>query len=141
MSVLNETGGREVTIHDGLTAQEAYLEAMYRHRPALVARLKDFAKARAKERTSSRGTIGAGATIIDTGLIHNVKIGDGAVIDGAARLFNGSLMSRAASPVVIGRGVMTPDIARMAEPGFEVRAVLTDEFLAEIKAELITRLA
>ena len=109
VSVLNETGGREVTIHDGLTAQEAYLEAMYRHRPALVARLKDFAKARAKERTASRGTIGAGATIIDTGLIHNVRIGDFAVIDGAARLFNGSLMSRAGSPVVIGRGVIADD--------------------------------
>jgi len=42
---------------------------------------------------------------------------------------------------VLARGVMTPDLARMAEPGFEVRAVLTDEFLAEIKAELSARFA
>ena len=35
---------------------------------------------------------------------------------------------------------MTPDLAKMAEPGFAVRAVLTDEFLAEIKAELTARL-
>ena len=39
VAVLNETGGREVTIHEGLTAHEAYLEAMYRHRPALIEKL------------------------------------------------------------------------------------------------------
>lgn len=109
VSVLNETGGREVTIHDRLTAQEAYLEAMYRHRPALIANLKGFAQARVKALTSSRGTIGRDVTIIDTGLIHNVRIGDGAVVDGAARLYNGSLMSRCDSPVVIGRGVIADD--------------------------------
>ena len=46
-----------------------------------------------------------------------------------------------ATLAVMQKGVMTPDIARMAEPGFAVRAVLTDEFLAEIKAELASRLA
>ena len=43
VSVLNETGGREVTIHDQLTAQEAYMQAMYRHRQALIEKLKKFA--------------------------------------------------------------------------------------------------
>ena len=46
-----------------------------------------------------------------------------------------------ATLAVMQKGVMTPDIARMAEPGYEVRAVLTDEFLAEIRAELAARLA
>ena len=46
VSVMNETGGREVTIHAALTAHEAYLEAMYRHRPELVAALKRFAQAK-----------------------------------------------------------------------------------------------
>ncbi len=41
-----------------------------------------------------------------------------------------------ATLAVLGRGVMTPDLAKMAEPGYAVRAVLTDEFLAEIRAEL-----
>ena len=33
VSVLNETGGREVAISDKLSAQLAYIMAMYRHRP------------------------------------------------------------------------------------------------------------
>ena len=109
VSVLNETGGREVKIHEGLTAHEAYLEAIYRHRPALVAKLKGFADRFAASATSDRGTIGVGAQVMDAGLIHNVRIGDGAVVDGAARLCNGTLVSRADSPVVIGRGVIADD--------------------------------
>ena len=35
VSVLNETGGREVQIYDRLSAQTAYVLAMYRHKPAL----------------------------------------------------------------------------------------------------------
>lgn len=109
VSVLNETGGREVTLHDRLTAQEAYLEAMYRHRPKLVDYLKAFAARRASERRSDRGVIGAGSSIFDTGLIRNVYIGEGAVVDGAARLSNGSVMSRPDSPVLVGRGVIADD--------------------------------
>lgn len=109
VSVLNETGGREVTIHARLTAHEAYLEAMYRHRPKLVAALKRFAQAETRARTSRRGMIGRGATIVDAGLVRNVFVGDGATVDGAARLSNGSLMSRPDSPVVIGRGVIADD--------------------------------
>ena len=32
VSVLNETGGREVPIYDGLSASLAYIIALYRHR-------------------------------------------------------------------------------------------------------------
>ena len=109
VAVLNETGGREVTLHDRLTAHEAYLEAMYRHRPGLVARLKEFAQRKAKDLASDRGVIGAGAHITDVGLIRNVRIGPSAVVDGTSRLSNGSLMSRMESPVVIGRGVIADD--------------------------------
>ena len=58
VAVLNETGGREVKIHEGLTAHEAYLEAIYRHRPVLVERLKGFADGFARARTADRGEIG-----------------------------------------------------------------------------------
>jgi len=109
VAVLNETGGREVMMHEGLTAHEAYLEAMYRHRPLLVEKLKGFARDVVRAATSDRGSIGAGASVVDTGLIHNVRIGEGAVVDGAARLCNGTLVSRRTSPVVIGRGVMADD--------------------------------
>ena len=109
VSVLNETGGREVTIHDALTAQEAYMEAMYRHRPNLIANLKRMARNRVERRTASRGVIGSNVTIVDTGLMRNVYVGDAAVVAGAARLSNGSLMSRGDSPVHIGCGVIADD--------------------------------
>ena len=57
-------------------------------------------------------------------------------LDGNAALESFGKALGDATLAVMGRGVMTPDIARMAEPGFDVKAVLTDEFLAEIKAEL-----
>ena len=41
-SVLNETGGREVAIYDRLTAQTAYIMALYRHRPELAERLRSL---------------------------------------------------------------------------------------------------
>lgn len=109
VAVLNETGGREVTIHDQLSAHEAYLEAMYRHRPVLISRLKELAAKRAAERTSSRGRIGANSTIVDTGYIKNMYVGPYCKIEGAGRLKNGSLMSRQGSPVHIGYGVIADD--------------------------------
>ena len=36
VSVLNETGGREVLINDKLSAHQAYILALYRHRPDLL---------------------------------------------------------------------------------------------------------
>ena len=40
VSVLNETGGREVLINDKLSAHQAYILALYRHRPELICRMK-----------------------------------------------------------------------------------------------------
>ena len=109
VAVLNETGGREVTIHDALTAHEAYLEAFYRHRPDLITTLKRFAADRVAERTSMRGTIGDHVTIVDTGYIKNIYIGPYAKIEGAGRLKNGTLNSRAEAPIHVGYGVIADD--------------------------------
>ena len=109
VSVLNETGGREVTIHDNLSSHEAYIEAMYRHRPATVQRLKEMAKDYARSQASTIGNIGNNVTIVDTGYIKNVKIGDCCTIEGAGRLKNGTINSNATAPVHIGYGVVLDD--------------------------------
>ena len=57
-------------------------------------------------------------------------------LDGNAALETFGKALGDATMAVLGRGIMTPDLAKMAEPGIPVRAVLTDEFLAEIRAEL-----
>ncbi len=109
VAVLNETGGREVTIHDGMTAHEAYLEAFYRHRPELIAALKRFAAERVAQRSSTRGTIGEHVTIVDTGYIKNMYVGPYAKVEGAGRLKNGTLNSRKEAPIHVGYGVIADD--------------------------------
>ena len=109
VSVLNETGGREVKIFDRLSAQVAYVLAMYRHRHGLSERLNALIDQYAKERSSERGSIGSNVRIRNTRFIHGVRIGDAAVISGVNRLRNGSVMSNSVAPVCIGHGVIADD--------------------------------
>ena len=109
VSVLNETGGREVMICDRLTAQTAYIMALYRHRPEMVAGLRAAICRYVDTVTSSVGKIGAHVTIADTGYIKNVKIGDFCKIEGASRLKNGSINSNESAPVHVGVNVIGDD--------------------------------
>ncbi len=109
VSVLNETGGREVMIYDSLSAQQAYVMALYRHRPALIAAMKEMIGNYVGTVSSCIGTIGSNVVIADAGYIKNVKIGDCCKIEGTARLKNGSINSNADAPVHIGVGVIGDD--------------------------------
>ena len=109
VSVLNETGGREVLIFDRLTAQTAYIMALYRHRPEMIVRLREMIGRYVESVSSSVGTIGSNVIIVDSGYIKNVKVGDYCKIAGASRLKNGSLNSNHAAPVHIGVGVIGDD--------------------------------
>lgn len=106
ISVLNETGGREVLISDRLSAHMAYIMALYRHRPELTRRLRDITEEYADRYSSDKGKIGQHVTIINTGSIRNVRIGDHADIRGACRLDNGSIVSNKYAPVHVGDGVI-----------------------------------
>ena len=131
VAVLNETGGREVTIHDRLTAHEAYLEAFYRHRPKLISRLKQFAAERTAERTSTRGTIAEHVTIVDTGYIKNMYVGAYAKVEGAGRLKNGTLNSRQEAPVHIGYGVIADDFIVQDGSSVEDGTTLTRVYVGQ----------
>ncbi|MBQ7898569.1 MAG: DUF4954 family protein [Bacteroidales bacterium] len=109
VSVLNETGGNEVVIYDRLSAQTAYVMAVYRRRPELILRMKEMAMRYAASVTSSTGIIGEDVIIVDSGYIKNVRIGDRCRIEGAARLKNGSINSNVSAPVHIGIGVIGDD--------------------------------
>lgn len=109
VSVLNETGGREVMIYDRLTAQTAYVMALYRHRPEMVSRLRGIIGKYVESVSDSVGYIGSNVTIVDAGYIKNVKIGDCCKIEGASRLKNGSINSNEAAPVHIGVNVIGDD--------------------------------
>lgn len=109
VEVLNETGGCEVMIFDRLTAQTAYVMALFKHRPELMAKMIKMIEAYVDTVKSSAGHIGRDVTIADAGYIKNVRIGDCCKIEGASRLKNGSINSNPHAPVHIGVGVVGDD--------------------------------
>lgn len=106
VSVLNETGGREVPIYENMSAHTAYLIAMYRDRRKMVERLCTIIKIHAGELYGQRGRIGTKARIVNTGSITNVNIGAYATVSGATRLMNGTITGSEADPVRVGRDVI-----------------------------------
>ena len=108
-AVLNETGGREVPISDKLSAQQAYIMALYRHRPELIRRMKEITDYYSDKYASHTGRIGNHVTIVNTGSVRNVKIGDHCRIEGACRLENGSINSNEVAPVHVGYSVICED--------------------------------
>ncbi|MCX5635566.1 MAG: DUF4954 family protein, partial [Planctomycetota bacterium] len=109
VSAVNEAGGREIPIYDQLSAHTAYIIAFYRHRPKVVENLRKMIAEYAAKVRSSIGCIGKEAKIINCRIIKNIKIGPAAVIEGAARLENGSINSSPAALVYIGPGVFAED--------------------------------
>ena len=130
-AVLNETGGREVAINDKLSAHIAYIMALYRHRPVLTARLKEITDFYARKHASDRGRIGCHVTILNTGSIKNVRIGDHCRISGAGRLYNGSINSNEAAPVHIGQGVVCEDFIISSGSHVDDGAMLTRCFVGQ----------
>ena len=131
VAVLNETGGREVMIHDRLSAHQAYIMALYRHRPVLIERMKDIIEKYAEENASEMGTIGNHVTIVDSGYIKNVKIGDYCKIEGAGRLKNGSLNSNEHAPIHMGYGVVCDDFIISSGSHVEDGTMLTCCFIGQ----------
>lgn len=109
VSVLCETGGREIKICDYLSAQIAHVYVMYRDRTQTIARLDGLVDAYAESVRSSVGRIGNNSMIVSTRMISNTKIGSYSRIVGASRLSNVSINSRKEAPTFIGNGVIIKD--------------------------------
>ena len=131
VSVLNETGGREVRIYERLSAQTAYILAMYRHRPTLIARLNALADRFTAAQRSATGTIGRDVTIRNTRYINGVKIGDKAVVSGVSRLCNGTIVSNADAPVCVGHGVIANDFILCSGSHVEDNTTLSRCFVGQ----------
>ena len=131
VSVLNETGGREVYINDKLSAHLAYIAALYRHRPVLVAKIKEITDYYAAKHSSFMGKVGRNVTISNTGTIENVCIGDCCTIHGANRLRNGSINSNEHAPVHIGDGVVCDDFIISSGSSVEDGVMLTRCFVGQ----------
>ena len=131
VSVLNETGGREVRIYDRLSAQVAYILAMYRHQPEVTSALNRMIDAYGKSVESERGTIGNHVTIRNAKYISGVKIGDCTRISGTSRLSDGSINSNADAPVEIGHGVIADHFIISSGSKVEDNTTLTRCFVGQ----------
>ncbi|MCK9641653.1 MAG: DUF4954 family protein, partial [Prolixibacteraceae bacterium] len=106
VKVINESGGREIPIYDHLSAHVAYILALYRHRMSAVNEIERLISNYVDFISSSVGTVSDGVKMINCGTLRNVKIGPGAVLEGVAKLDNGSINSTLADPVTFGQGVI-----------------------------------
>ena len=105
ISALDETGSRPVVAFPGLSSQVATLMA---REPKWLSRnlqdtISDFI-----DMKIPAAEIGARATVRDCGRMINVYVGEGATVDGASSLVNGSIINNAApgrALAYVGHGV------------------------------------
>jgi len=106
VAVLNETGGRAVKIWDRLSAHEAYIIALYRHRSRAVDLIEKTVDEYAAAVSSGMGLIGKGSVILNCSNVRNVRFGPLSRVEGALNINEGSVNSTEADPVFIGPGVI-----------------------------------
>ncbi|MCQ2329703.1 MAG: DUF4954 family protein [Paludibacteraceae bacterium] len=106
---INEGGGREIPIYDHLSSHMAYIIALYRHEPQLIAQLTKMINDYAESRRSSVGTIESNVRIFNCGTIKNTFVGEYTSLGGVSKLSNGSINSNRFAPVHLGSGVKCND--------------------------------
>lgn len=91
VATMNECEGRQVKIYDRLSAQLAYVLAIYRHRPATIRRIEELIDQYTEERSAELGEVGSDCLLTGARFIREVRIGDRVTVDGASALENGTL--------------------------------------------------
>jgi hypothetical protein len=106
VTVLNEAGGRTVKIWDRLSAHEAYILALYRHKRNAIRTIEKMIEDYSTSVSSGMGTISHNSKIFNCNTVRNVKFGPYSISDGAILLNEGSVNSCVEDPVYIGPGVI-----------------------------------
>ena len=131
VSVLNETGGREVTISERLSSQLAYVVALYRHRPEFIAKVEELSAGYADSVRSATGSIGNDTRIVNVQYMSCVRVGEYARIEGAAKLVNGSIVSKIEAPTYIGNGVICTDFIVCSDSRIEDGVMMNRCFVGQ----------
>lgn len=106
VKVINEVGGREVPLYPDLTAQTAYVAAIFRERPRVIERINEMVEAEYIRHVKGyRSVIGDGARITGCGTLRNVFIDGNAHLEGAEMLVDCTIASKTAARTYIGPGV------------------------------------
>lgn len=131
VNVLIEAGGRDVPIHTALTAQTAYCHVFYRHLPRFIEHMEALAATHAENARAARGRIGKNARISNTQEIRNVVVGEGAVIENARCLTEGSIVSETGTPAYIGSGVIMDGFIMLRNAEVTGGAQVRNAFIGE----------
>lgn len=131
IEVLNEGGGREVIIFDELTAQFAHMTCLHRYKSVLIDKLNAIANAYRDSVRSDRGKIGVGASVCSACKIIDVNIGDGAIVDGAGSLVNGTILSAVDAPTTVGSGVVADDFIIGEGSSVTEGVILSETFVGQ----------
>jgi NDP-sugar pyrophosphorylase family protein len=106
VSVLNETGGRELPIYDHLSAHLAYILVMYRHKPLVIDKIKTMIDDYTQSVSSNMGTIAEHTRLTNCHTLRNLRVGAYACLDGVSRITNGTINSNVNAPTHFGPGVV-----------------------------------
>ncbi len=131
INVLNETGGRTLTLCDQLSAQTAYLAVLHRHRPALAGALEQLIELRVQALRSRRGRVLRGSQVSRCGTLRNVTIGPHAEVEGALSLEDGSVLGSPEDPSFVGPGVEARHFLILSGSRVEGGAVLHGCFVGQ----------
>ena len=131
IEVLNETGGREVTLFNEMSAQVAYVQAFYRHDEDFQKKLTRLIDEYVAHQRSNHGCIAASARVQNCGMVKNVNIGAHAVLQGALRLENGTVLSCAEHPSFVGAGVVMDHFILSEGARVDSGAVLSRAFVGQ----------
>lgn len=131
VEAINEGGGREIPIYDNLSAQVAYILALYRHRDVLITNLKAMINSYTESIKSDIGTIGDNVKILNCRSIKNVNIGSNSKLEGVASLKNGSLNSFPEAPIYIGSEVMAENFIISSNTIVDNATLVTNCFVGQ----------
>ena len=127
VATVNENGGRTVIIYNELTAQTAYIVAMYRHRKDIVEASNDFARHYALILQKNIGTIGKNCKIIGAKFVREVNMEANSTIEGASLVQNGTLLCGA----YIGVDVKAVDFIAAQNSTIDCGAIVDRCFIGE----------
>lgn len=127
VAAVNENGGRTVIIYNELTAQTAYVAAMYRHRKGVVDAINGYAKEYAAALHKNIGTIGKNCKIVGTKFVREVNMESSTTIEGASLVQNGTLLCGA----YIGVDVKAVDFIAAQNSTIDCGAIVDRCFIGE----------
>lgn len=131
VETINEGGGREIPIYDNLSAQIAYILALYRHRGDLISNLKKMINDYTDSIKSDIGTIANNVKILNCKSIKNVNIGPFSKLEGVASLKNGSINSYENAPIYIGSEVMADNFIISSNATVDNASIISNCFVGQ----------